>query len=514
MVQPDRERYCAACLPPGSTSTHAISVAKRFAPSAAMDRRAGAWTNAESPMFGRAWRVTAATLLDAVIVGNLGAVVAVTFLGGFDIGIWSASSAAKPVLILLLVAPMRLALPLGTAAGRLVAAWSRASASAWARLDQATRDVVPIASAVTLMLCVVGFLANALVEPLRPTSLPGQLRWQTFLEPFAVWDGAWYFDIATRGYHYASDSQSSVAFFPLYPLLVQAAAWPWGSSAEATLLAGFAISSIAFLAALIVLHRLAVHMTGSTETARRAALYLAVFPFSFYFTRFYTEAVFLLLTVSAVWLATQSRWLLAGVAGALAAATRPNGIVIAVPLVIMACTGRPAAAVLIRRITQLAIVAAGPLAYSGYVYSLTGDPLAWLRAQQHWGYTLWHLPSRHLVTIATDLDQVGLYQYLLQGGDAPYELLYATVAIAALMLVPRVVSVCGLALGAYVAVSVVIPLSGNVLEGMGRYVSVLFPLFIALGTLRSRRFHEVMLVASSLLLAVLFGLFVSWHPLY
>lgn len=467
---------------------------------------------------GRAWRspVATATLLDAVIVGNLGAVVAVALFGGFDIGIWSASSAAKPLLILLLVGPVRLALPLEAGAGRLVVALSRSSESAWARLvrQQEVRDVLPIASAVMLMTFLVGFLANALIQPQRAISLPGQLRWQTFVEPFAVWDGAWYFDIATRGYHYAPDGQSSVAFFPLYPLVVRAVAWPFGSSAEATLFAGIAVSSIAFLAALIVVHRLAAHMTGSIETARRATLYLAVFPFSFYFTRFYTEALFLLLTVSAIWLATRGRWLPAGLAGALAAATRPNGIVIALPLVIMACSDRPAPGVLVRRIIQLAAVATGPLAYSGYVYWWTGDPLAWLHAQEHWGYTLWHLPSRHLVTIATDVEQMGLYRYVLQGGAAPYEFLYATVAVAALMLVPRVVSVCGVALGAYVVVSVFIPLSGNVLVGMGRYVSVLFPLFIAFATLTSRRLHEVTLVASSLLLAVLLALFVGWHPLF
>jgi hypothetical protein len=109
---------------------------------------------------------------------------------------------------------------------------------------------------------------------------------------------------------------------------------------------------------------------------------------------------------------------------------------------------------------------------------------------------------------------MGLYRYVLQGGDAPYELLYAVVAIGALALAPRVVSVCGVGLGAYVVVCVLIPLSGNMLVGMGRYVSVLFPLFIALATLTSRRVHEVTLVASSLLLAVLLALFVGWHPLY
>jgi hypothetical protein len=464
----------------------------------------------------REWQTPAARLLDVIIVANTGGLIAFLLVGGFDLGVWSVSSLAKPVLVLLLLVPARLALPCPGGTRSFIASVSRGAELVWARLavHAAIRDILPIASAVMAMMFVVGCLANILFEPQRSTSLPGQLLWQKFLESFAVWDGAWYFDIARRGYYYVPDGQSSIAFFPLYPLLVRAVAWPFGSSAEATLLAGVALSCAAFLAALIVLHRLTAHITGSPETARRAALYLAVFPFSFYFTRVYTEALFLLLTVTAIWWATQSRWLLAGIAGALAAATRPNGIVIAVPLVIMAFGDRPTVTTALRRLSGLSVVAAGPLIYSAYVYSLTGDPFLWLRAQEHWGYSLWHLPSRHLVTIAKHVEEMGLYHYLVQGGDAPYELLYATVALGSLALVPRVVSVCGVGLAAYVVVSLLIPMSGNVLVGMGRYVSVLFPLFIALATVTSPRVHEAILIASSLFLAVLLALFVGWYPLY
>jgi hypothetical protein len=81
-------------------------------------------------------------------------------------------------------------------------------------------------------------------------------------------------------------------------------------------------------------------------------------------------------------------------------------------------------------------------------------------------------------------------------------------------MVPRVASVCGTGLAAYVLVGVLIPLSGNMLVGMGRYVAVLFPLFIVMATLTSRRLHELVLVISSVLLAVLLVLFVGWRPLF
>ena len=457
-----------------------------------------------------------ASLLDAIIAANVLAVFAVVLFGGFDVGIWSASGAAKPALVLLLTLPVRVAIRSETALwSAAVAAW-RSVRGIQARVfaSPAVRDSVPIAAAVVLTTSLIGFLANVLVGSSRTDVFPIAVRWKPFFEPFVVWDGGWYFTIASAGYHYTPGMQSPVAFFPLYPLLVRIVAWPFGSSPEATLAAGIAVSCASFVAALVLLHRLTVQITGSVETARRAVMYLAVFPFSFYFTRVYTESLFLLLTLSAMALALRSRWASAALAGALAAATRPNGIVIAVPLLIVAFADRPRAAVLVRRLAALALVSLGPLAYSAYVFRLTGDPLTWLRVQEHWGYSLWHVPTQHLVTIATAVEQMGLYNYLLQGGDAPYELLYAIVAAAALALVPRVASVCGAGLAAYVLASILIPLSGSSLVGTGRYVSVLFPLFIAAATLKSRRVHELLLVVSSLVHAVLLVLFVRWQPLY
>ena len=88
------------------------------------------------------------------------------------------------------------------------------------------------------------------------------------------------------------------------------------------------------------------------------------------------------------------------------------------------------------------------------------------------------------------------------------------VALAFVALVPSVFARFGLALGAYVAVSLYVPLTGNALEGVGRYASTLFPVFMLLGCTRSRRAHEAILVTSALLLSLLSSLFVTFHPIY
>jgi len=60
-----------------------------------------------------------------------------------------------------------------------------------------------------------------------------------------------------------------------------------------------------------------------------------------------------------------------------------------------------------------------------------------------------------------------------------------------------------------------VPLSGNALEGIGRYAATLFPVFMLVGSLvRSPRVHEALLVSGALLLSLFSALFATWHPIY
>ena len=58
------------------------------------------------------------------------------------------------------------------------------------------------------------------------------------------------------------------------------------------------------------------------------------------------------------------------------------------------------------------------------------------------------------------------------------------------------------------------PLTGNALEGIGRYAATLFPVFMLLGRATSRRWHEAILVGSALVLSVLSALFAKFFPVY
>jgi Mannosyltransferase (PIG-V) len=157
--------------------------------------------------------------------------------------------------------------------------------------------------------------------------------------PTARWDSAWYLVIAHYGYHPELGSYTSArdAFFPLYPLGLHALS-DLGLQA---VLAGVLFSLAAFALALYGIHRLTELELGSSarpgsgDVARLAVLVTALAPMAFYFSAVYSESLYMALSVGLFWCARQGRWAWVGVLGALAAATRSTGIVLALPALML-----------------------------------------------------------------------------------------------------------------------------------------------------------------------------------
>src|SRR5262249_47460618 len=126
----------------------------------------------------------------------------------------------------------------------------------------------------------------------------------------ARFDAGWYGDIALDGYHWDATftRQRNIAFFPAAPILMRAVGVLFrmnepGLPRERRMLralwAGTAVSLVAFFWALNYLVRLGEHLIGA-ERAQSAALLLAAYPFSYFYSAPYSESLFLLSVVGAV----------------------------------------------------------------------------------------------------------------------------------------------------------------------------------------------------------------------
>ena len=460
-----------------------------------------------------------ALVLELIIAAYVVALTLVLAVGRIDLGVISLSDGTKPILVLLLVVPLRFAINesswfLELARSLKHRDLARRLEAVFSHITPAVKDATFALVATRVATLAIGFIANLIFTPHRTRAFAMPFRRDKLAELFAAWDSGWYFDIARRGYYFRVDGQSSVAFFPLYPMAMRALAWPFGGTERAIWLAGIILSCATFALALVSLHRLTEKIFGDREIARRTVLYFAIFPFSLFFSRVYAESLFLLTTVLAISRAYEGRWWRAGGWGALATLARPNGILIGLPLALLAMERRPSAHGLVTRLLPLLLVPAALTGYSAYVYSLSGDPMAWLSAQSHWGYSLGHPPWQQLLKMIGRIVKYGLYDYFFVSAMAPYRLLHGVVALIFLALTPAVFRWLGAAMGMYVLVSLLIPLSGNALEGVGRYSAVLFPVFMVVGRLKSPRVHEAILVVSSLFLALLVCLFATGRPVY
>ncbi|MBN1263826.1 MAG: hypothetical protein JW991_05755 [Candidatus Pacebacteria bacterium] len=133
----------------------------------------------------------------------------------------------------------------------------------------------------------------------------------------ANFDGVHYLSIARNNYGLYQQ-----AFFPLYPKLISCLGRWFGGE---FLLAGWLISFFSLWLSLLIFYKL-VRLDYKKTIARRAIVFLLLFPTSFYFTALYTEAFFLLLILLTFYWARTGRWGLAPLTAALASGTRLVGI--------------------------------------------------------------------------------------------------------------------------------------------------------------------------------------------
>jgi hypothetical protein len=224
--------------------------------------------------------------------------------------------------------------------------------------------------------------------------------------------------------------------------------------------------------------------------------------------------LFLLLTVLSFYTFRSRRWILGGIVGGFATATRVNGLLMLPALAWMAFrTAEPTPSDRTLSLLGLLLVVGGASAYSLYVYHISGNPFEWAASLTRWGYhpggAPWTAPVRlvqHLVTHP--------YLYLTSDPMAPYDTLYGATGILFVAAIPFVWWRFGAGYGLFMLLNLWLPLSSGVFEGMGRYCSVLFPCFIWLATVRSRTVSTAIVVLFALLYTLGLALFTTIHPIF
>jgi hypothetical protein len=367
----------------------------------------------------------------------------------------------------------------------------------------------------------------ALADPhRRAPDLNATLTGPVWLDGWFHYDAGWYLKIATQGYEYVPGQQSSIAFFPVYPLTVRALGGVLGDYQ----VAGSLVGILAGLATALLFGRWAWDRLPRRAAVLAIAL-LLVYPYAiFLYGAIYADSLFMLCTIGAFLLLDRRWYVTAGLVGALATAGRPVGTAVIVGLVVrtleLLAQDRRAAsgdvvpgrvgwrdlvgAVRDVRPRQLGVLLSclGLALWSGYLWLEFGDPLAFVHVESAPGWDQGVGPHTWFKLGYVELLRDGHYR------TAALLTLQALVCVVAVLLLPRVWRLFGWGYLAYAAVVLLIPIVGtDDFMGTGRYALAAFPVIAAAGDwlagLRSRALRTGLLALCGVLLlglTVMFGI--------
>ncbi len=280
------------------------------------------------------------------------------------------------------------------------------------------------------------------------------------------WDASWYLDLAQHGYTHTAEKSNAV-FFPLYPGLLRIVA----STGLDWRVSGYLISNTALWVACGLLWKLTRRETGDDATATRAVLVMLFSPMAFIFSAIYSESLFLVGAIGALYYARAGRWWIAGAFAFGAALTRAVGVVLIVPLAwefARQAWERKAKleARLIRSALPCLLPAVGAACYVGLMKILFGSYMLYFEAQQHWG--------RRLTFV---WDFLAKSDFFLR---SPYYQAWFAGAIA-LAFAQMLIGVALRVRDTYLVLCIglcVVYFSARLVESVPRYLSVVFPFYL------------------------------------
>jgi hypothetical protein len=351
----------------------------------------------------------------------------------------------------------------------------------------AWQEIGALTIATRLALTLVGIAAMALLPfSSRRLNLIPDIPW---LNQWAQWDAEHYVSIAVNGYQFDPGRFTNIPFFPLYPWLIKLIGLPFGPLDERTAARiGLVVSNVALLIGLIYLAKL-VARDLDLDTSRRAVLYTLVFPTTLFLSSVYAESLFLATAAASLYHARRGEWYRAGVAGLLAALTRPFGVLLIVPIGIELWRQRARP----RSWPAALLPPAGLALYVGYLALQFDNPLAYFEANRIWGRGF-HWPWETLL---------GYIRGPIVMFDWPYswlDLLSVGGIVAILVVGWRRVP---LSYSAYTAAGLLFALSTGVAWfSANRHALALFPVLVILASFGRNRAFNWAWLAISIALAI------------
>lgn len=302
---------------------------------------------------------------------------------------------------------------------------------------------------------------------------------------WSVWDDVWYLEIAKDGYT-GENSSLVIVFFPLYPITIKLFSILFGNFEISAIISSIIFSTSASIA---------LFELTSLDFSKRVALlsvwFMNIFPTAYFLQAPYTESLFLTTSLLTIYFFRKKLFVPASILGFLATLTRVNGLTLLPFLFIEQRINRQ------NLITYL-ILPLGFLIYLCINYFVFGDPLFFRKPL----YTNW---SQKLAWPWS-----GAYYLMgaqLPIGSADFYIYFSELITVVLILFFGIYCFFKIrkSYGVYILFNLLLMMSTYVVRSTPRYALVLFPIFIALGTIKNK-----LIIAFSSILSMLLLLYFTY----
>lgn len=329
----------------------------------------------------------------------------------------------------------------------------------------------------------------------------GSILSNFLLYPFANFDGVNYLLIAAKGY------TVNAGFFPLFPLSIHIATFPFGEILPfdpKQYFTAIALVSFFFIAGLIVFYRL-IRLDYKENVAIWTIIFLLIFPTSFFFAAIYSESLFLLLSLASLYFARRKKWLLAGFTGSFLSATRLVGIAIFPAMLYEYFKNEKNKS--LSKLLSILLTPLGLIAYSVYNFQKWGNPFYFIEAQGNFAN------NRAVDSVVLFPQTIFRYlKILLTVNPTIYEWWVAFFELSFFVLALTLFYVAWkkrirFSYLLFGILCFIIPASSGTFSGLPRYIAVIFPIFIALTLIKNKMFKIVYGVISLILLFIFFMFF-------
>lgn len=294
-------------------------------------------------------------------------------------------------------------------------------------------------------------------------------------------DAGWYKDIAEKsypeirdkkliGYSYKEEfHQSSWAFFPMYPMVNKLFMVLFNTDYKT---AGLISSLLFSFLSIIGLYYFCEIYLKDSKLSLYISLVFLLFPFNYYMSVMYTEAIFFTFLIFSFIAIYKKRYLLFSILIMPLVLTRPNGIVLLLPLYLFYLEQQgflnKKQIVLkeiftFKNIARSLIFLTGPvvfIAYCYYQYSMTGYYFAFSIAQAGW-YKSFMFPLLSLFRVG--------------GFQSQFNSVYVIIIILFAILIWKKNP---WSFNILIIVSLLLPLCSGSVVSIQRYISVIFPITI------------------------------------